>query len=88
MEVVSFTPLAALTPLPPGTHYIPGWADPRAGLDSVGKSLAPAGKGIPAVQLVARRYTNLTVPASIMTCISKTVSLVSHTGVQSNINKV
>jgi hypothetical protein len=41
--VVSFTPLAALSPS--GTHWIAGLADPRACLEAVEKSLLlPRGK--------------------------------------------
>jgi hypothetical protein len=31
----------APTALPPGTHYIGGWVDPRTGLDDVEKILDP-----------------------------------------------
>jgi hypothetical protein len=43
------------------THWIGGWVDPRAGLEAVDKRknyLASAGNLIPAVQPVARLYTD------------------------------
>jgi hypothetical protein len=62
--VVSFTPLP-LYPREraPGTHFIGGWVDPRAGLDDMDKrkffdlteTRTPA---LPVVQPVASRYTD------------------------------
>jgi hypothetical protein len=51
---------AALPPgeVGPGTHWIGGWVGPRAGLDVVEKSLAPARNRTPVFQPVARRYTD------------------------------
>jgi len=42
MEVVSFTPPAALLPgKDPNTHCVRGWVGPRAGLDAVAKIKDP-----------------------------------------------
>jgi hypothetical protein len=43
-----------------GTHWIGNWVSPRVRLNAVEKrkSLAPAGNRTPAVQPVARRYTD------------------------------
>jgi hypothetical protein len=45
----------------PGTHWIAGWVDPRAGLDTglAEISFASEGKRTPAVQPAVRRYTEL-----------------------------
>jgi hypothetical protein len=61
-RMVSFMP----QPLYPigkslGAHWVGGWVDLRTGLDAVEwvqKSLAPARNRNPAVQPVARRYTD------------------------------
>jgi hypothetical protein len=42
----------------PGTHWIGGWVDPRAGLDDVEKILDLTGNRTRAVQRVARRNTD------------------------------
>jgi hypothetical protein len=45
----------------PGTHWIGGWVDPRAGLDDVEKITDPTGTRTPTfsvVQPVASRYTD------------------------------
>jgi hypothetical protein len=42
----------------PGTHWIGGWVDPRAGPDTVEKNLALAGNRTLAVQPVAHCYTD------------------------------
>jgi hypothetical protein len=52
----------------PGTHFIVGWVDPRAGLDDMEKwkFLTLPGLELPlplVVQLVASRYTEWTSPA-------------------------
>jgi hypothetical protein len=47
----------------PSTHWIGGWVGPRAGLDTGEEnSLALAGIRTPAVQPVARRYTDRAIP--------------------------
>jgi hypothetical protein len=45
----------------PGTRFIGGWVDPRAGLDDMEKIFDPTGTRTPAplvVQSVASRYTD------------------------------
>jgi hypothetical protein len=49
----------------PGTHYIGGWVDSRAGLDDVGKILDPS-----VVQPVASRYTDYAIPAPLSVLVS------------------
>jgi hypothetical protein len=65
--VVSFTP-QSLYPRRncPGTHWIGGYMGPRSGLTLWirKKSLAPTGDRIPAVQPIARRYTDWALPYS------------------------
>jgi hypothetical protein len=48
-----------------GTHWRGGWEDTRAGLDAAEwrHNSSPASKPIPAVQSVARRYTDWAIPA-------------------------
>jgi hypothetical protein len=68
--VVSFTPLP-LYPREraPGTHFIGGWVDPRAGLDDMEKwklFFTLPGLELPlplVVQPVASRYTDWAIPA-------------------------
>jgi hypothetical protein len=47
------------------THWTGGWVGPSVGLDAVEqeKSLATASNRAPAVQSVARHYTNWVIPA-------------------------
>jgi hypothetical protein len=61
---------AALPPTEraPGTHWIGGWADPRAGLDTVSKWKIPnlrrdSNLDHPIVQPVVSRYTDWAMPA-------------------------
>jgi hypothetical protein len=53
---------AALLPVEraPGTHWVEAWVGPRAGLEAMDKrkSLTSARNRIPAVQPIARRYTD------------------------------
>jgi hypothetical protein len=71
---------AALPPgkEPPGTHWIRGWVDPRAGLDDVEKRkflTLPGPLDLSAVQPVASRYTDYAVPAQISTYLSTDIIL-------------
>jgi hypothetical protein len=52
----------------PGTHFIGDCLGLKGGLDAVEyqKSVAPAANRIPAVQPVARRYTDCAIPAPVM----------------------
>jgi hypothetical protein len=50
----------------PGTHWLGGWVDPRAGLDDVGENSLPYrdSNSEPSVfQPVASRYTDWAIPA-------------------------
>jgi hypothetical protein len=52
----------------PGSHWIGGWVEPRAGLDEVEKILDPTGDSNSdpsVVQLVASPYTDCTIPVPI-----------------------
>jgi hypothetical protein len=55
----------------PGTHWIGGWVDPRAGLDEVEKRKFLYSNSEPSiVQPVASRYTDCAIPApNIKQCI-------------------
>jgi hypothetical protein len=69
--MVSFTPLP-LYPREraPGTHFMGGWVDPRAGLDDMEKwkfvTLSGLELPLPLVaQPVASRYTDWAIPAPV-----------------------
>jgi hypothetical protein len=51
----------------PGTHWIGGWVGPRDGVDALEyrKSLSPTENRTPALQLIARRYTDWTIPGPL-----------------------
>jgi hypothetical protein len=49
----------------PGTHWIGGWVDPRAGLDDGEKILNPTGSRTPTLCRPASRYTDYAIPAPI-----------------------
>jgi hypothetical protein len=64
-------PAALLPWKSPGTHFIGGWVDPRAGLDDMEKwkVLNLPGLELPlplVVQPVASRYTDWDIPAHIV----------------------
>ena len=60
MEVGGERHTAAAVPLgkKPGTHFMGGWAGPRAGLDGKYRPVPPLGFDPRTVQPVASRYTD------------------------------
>jgi hypothetical protein len=65
MEVIGQFKVPAALHLPRerplGTHSV-GWVGPRAGLDTVDKSLDPTRIRTPVAQAVTRRYTDWAIP--------------------------
>jgi hypothetical protein len=73
----------------PGTHWIVGWVGLTSGLDAVSEGKCPAlGIRTPAVQPVARRYTDWANPAHLRNkvkiklslCLIKNHALKTHQG--------
>jgi hypothetical protein len=65
----------------PGTHCLGGWVGPGVDLDVTEKIIAPAGNWTPAVQPVARRYTNWPITdllKQVVTKITVVLSKVYH----------
>jgi hypothetical protein len=59
----------------PGTHWIGGWVDSRAGLDDLEKILdyQDSNSDPSVVQLVASRYTGYATPAPVPNSINKII---------------